>query len=51
MLIKFWKSFFLLPEELQIFTKRYASAQPKPFNSQFENKIGKEEALKKAKEA
>ena len=37
-------------KELQVFTKRYASAQPKPFNNQFENKIGKEEALKKAKE-
>ena len=37
-------------KELQVFTKRYAPDQPKPFNSQFENKIGKEEALKKAKE-
>ena len=37
-------------KELQVFTKRHASAQPKPLNSQFENKIGKEEALKKAKE-
>ena len=37
-------------KELQVFTKRYASAQPKPFNGRFENKIGKEEALQKAKE-